>query len=172
VISRAVDASAGFVAAVTDLVNEAYAVAEEGMWLDGTDRATPAEIADMIAAGQLVIARDPDGTLIGAMRLQQLPTGEGELGMLVTHPKRRGAGIGKDLVGYAEDWARNRGADTMQLELLYPNTWTHPVKKFLRDWYTRLGYVVVRTGDLADDYPGLVARLATPCDFLIFHKPL
>jgi hypothetical protein len=46
------------------------------------------------------------------------------------------------------------------------------VKKFLYDWYTRLGYRVIGTGDLADDYPALVSRLATPCDFLIFHKPL
>jgi GNAT superfamily N-acetyltransferase len=172
VISHASDRSPDLVAAVTDLVNEAYATAEKGMWLDGTDRATPAEIAAMISAGQLVVARDPAGVLVGAMRLRQLPTGEGEFGMLVTDPGRRGEGIGKDLIAYAESWARRRGATTMQLELLYPNTWTHPVKKALHDWYTRLGYAVVRTGDLADDYPDLVARLATPCDFLIFHKSL
>ena len=161
-----------FVETVTDMVNLVYADAEKGMWVDGTDRATPGEIAAMIAAGRLVIARDEDGTLVGAMQLQRLPTGEGELGMLVAHPERRGAGLGKDLIAYGESWARAQGLTTMQLELLYPSTWTHPVKKFLYDWYTRLGYRVIGTGDLADDYPDLVARLATPCDFLIFHKPL
>jgi hypothetical protein len=60
----------------------------------------------------------------------------------------------------------------MQLELLVPRTWKHPVKEFLRDWYTRIGYRVVRTGDLGEDYPALVPRLATPCDFLVFHKDL
>ncbi|MFI5896262.1 GNAT family N-acetyltransferase [Actinoplanes sp. NPDC051513] len=171
-INHPLSADASFVAEVTDLVNEVYAVAEKGMWLDGTDRATPGEIAGLIAVGRLVVARDPGGELVGAMQLQRLPTGEGELGMLVAHPQRRGAGIGKDLISYGESWARTQGLTTMQLELLYPSTWTHPVKKFLYDWYTRLGYQVIGAGDLADDYPELVSRLATPCDFLIFHKAL
>ncbi|WP_433381811.1 GNAT family N-acetyltransferase [Actinoplanes sp. CA-142083] len=157
---------------MANLVNEVYADAEKGMWRDGTDRVTTAEITAMIAAGRLVVAREPDGTLVGAMQLQRLPTGEGELGMLVAHPERRGAGLGRDLIAYGESWAREQGLTTMQLELLYPNSWTHPVKKFLYDWYTRLGYQVIGTGDLADDYPDLVSRLATPCDFLIFHKAL
>src|SRR5689334_17301200 len=165
-------ADAGFVGTVTDMVNLVYAEAEKGMWLDGTDRATPGEIAAMITAGRLVVARDHDGRPAGVMHLQRLPTGEGELGMLVAHPERRGAGLGRDLIAYGESWARTQGLTTMQLELLYPNTWTHPVKKFLYDWYTRLGYQVIGTGDFADDYPELVSRLATPCDFLIFHKPL
>jgi GNAT superfamily N-acetyltransferase len=171
-INHASSEDAGFAAEAAGLVNEVYADAEKGMWLDGTDRVTAGEIEAMIDAGRLVVARDADGTLVGAMQLQRLPTGEGEFGMLVAHPQRRGAGIGKDLIAYGESWARTQGLTTMQLELLYPSTWTHPVKKFLYDWYTRLGYRVIGTGDLADDYPELVSRLATPCDFLIFHKAL
>ncbi|MCU7726929.1 GNAT family N-acetyltransferase [Actinoplanes sp. KI2] len=160
-----------FVAEVTELVNRAYAVAEQGIWLEGTDRTSPAEIAAMIDAGHLVAARDGDA-LIGVMRLQRLPTGEGEFGMLVADPARRGAGIGRDLIAYAEDWARSRSLPAMQLELLFPSGWTHPVKQFLRDWYQRLGYRVVRHGHLGEDYPDLVPRLATECDFLVFHKAL
>lgn len=160
-----------FVGAVADLVNEVYEAAEKGIWIDGTDRTSPPEIAAMIAAGELVVARD-GRLVVGAMRLQRLPTGEGEFGMLVAHPERRGAGIGRDLIAYAESWARSEGLTTMQLELLYPSTWTHPVKQFLHEWYTRLGYRVVAHGDLATDYPALVPRLATACDFLVFHKPL
>ena len=160
-----------FVAELTDLVNEVYAAAEKGIWLEGTDRTSPAEIAAMIEAGHLVVARDGD-TVTGAMRLQRLPTGEGEFGMLVAHPDRRGAGIGRALIAYAEDWARSEGMHTMQLELLFPRDWTHPVKQFLHDWYQRLGYRVVRHGDLGEDYPALIPRLATDCDFLVFHKAL
>ena len=160
-----------FVAAVAALVNEVYAAAEEGIWIDGTVRTNSAEIAAMSSAGELVVAREDD-EVVGAMRLQSLPSGEGEFGMLVAHPERRGAGIGRDLIAYAESWARSEGLKTMQLELLYPRTWTHPVKKFLHDWYNRLGYEVVRHGDFAEDYPALVPRLATPCDFLVFHKTL
>jgi len=149
-----------FVAELTDLVNEVYAAAEKGIWIEGTDRTSPAEIAAMIEAGQLVVARDGDA-VIGAMRLQRLPTGEGEFGMLVARPERRGAGIGRDLIAYAEDWARSQGLRTMQLELLFPRDWTHPVKQLLHDWYQRLGYRVVRHGDLGEDYPDLIPRLAT-----------
>ena len=60
----------------------------------------------------------------------------------------------------------------MQLELLVPQTWTHPVKEFLRAWYTRIGYRHVRTDRLADAYPALQPQLATPCDFVIYHKTL
>jgi GNAT superfamily N-acetyltransferase len=160
-----------YVAEVTELVNVVYAAAEQGLWLDDTDRTTPSEVAALIAAGELAEARI-DGELAGVARVQRLPTGEGEVGMLVAHPDRRGAGIGRDLIAYAEKWAVDRGLRTMQLELLVPQTWTHPVKQFLREWYTRLGYRVVRVGDLAQDYPALVPRLATSCDFLVFHKPL
>jgi hypothetical protein len=30
----------------------------------------------------------------------------------------------------------------------------------------------VRTTDFAGDYPALAPLLATPCDFVIYHKPL
>jgi GNAT superfamily N-acetyltransferase len=161
-----------FVASITELVNEVYAVAEQGLWAGPTDRTDPAEIASIITAGELVGAREADGEIIGAARVRQLPSGEGEVGMLVAHPKRRGAGIGRDLLAYAEGWARERGLRTMQLELLVPKTWAHPVKEFLRGWYTRAGYRVVRSTDLAEHYPALQPRLACPCDFLVFNKAL
>jgi GNAT superfamily N-acetyltransferase len=160
-----------YVTEVTELVNLVYGPAEEGLWVPGTDRTTPAEVHTLIAAGELAEAR-VDGTLAGVARVMRLPTGEGEVGMLVVHPSRRGTGLGRDLIAYAEKWAVDLGIRTMQLELLVPQTWTHPVKQSLHEWYTRLSYRVVRTGDLAEDYPALVPRLATACDFLIFNKPL
>jgi GNAT superfamily N-acetyltransferase len=164
-------ADAAFVAEITDLVNEVYAAAEQGLWAGAVDRTGPDEIAAIIAAGELVVARRA-GEVIGSARVQRLASGEGEVGMLVAHPRRRGAGLGRDLLAYAEGWARDRDLRTMQLELLVPQTWTHPVKQFLREWYTRAGYRVVRTTDLAEAFPALHPRLATPCDFLIFNKPL
>ncbi|GIM95471.1 GNAT family N-acetyltransferase [Paractinoplanes toevensis] len=164
---------AAFVATVTDLVNEVYAVAEEGLWAAPTDRTDVTEIARIIATGELVVARE-DGEITGVARVCRLPSEDsvGEVGMLVAHPKRRGGGIGRNLLAYAEGWARDLELHTMQLELLVPKTWTHPVKQFLREWYTRAGYRVVRVTDLAEDYPALAPHLATPCDFLIFNKQL
>ena len=137
----------------------------------GTTRTTEVEVASLIRAGEIAVART-DGRLVGAVRIQRLDSGEGEFGMLVAAADQRGVGIGRELVSFAESWAREQGFARMQLELLVPRTWSHPVKEFLRDWYTRIGYRVVRTGNLEEDYPALVPHLATPCDFVIYHKDL
>lgn len=160
-----------FVTEVTDLVNTVYADGEKGIWAEGTRRTDAAEVASIIRAGELGVARR-GGVVLGAVRVRLLPSGEGEFGMLAAHPDHRGTGLGRELVAFAENWARARGVRTMQLEVLFPNEWEHPVKAFLRDWYIRSGYLVVRKGDFAEDYPALVPHLATPCDYLIFNKAL
>jgi len=162
---------AAFVGHVADLVNVVYADAERGLWQEGVERTTAEQMGAIIRDGELAAAR-LDGELVGAVRLQRLDADLGELGMLVASPERRGAGIGRELVAFAEQWAREQGLRRMQLELLVPRTWTHPVKAFLDDWYTRIGYRPVRSGRLDEDYPGMEARLATPCDFRIYHKEL
>ncbi|MFI5845166.1 GNAT family N-acetyltransferase [Catenuloplanes sp. NPDC051500] len=168
-VSAADDAE--FVSEVTALVNEVYADGEKGIWRDETARTDAAEIASFIRAGELVVARL--GTVpAGTVRLQRLPGGEGEFGMLTAHPQHRGAGLGRELVAFAESWAREQGLAVMQLELLYPTEWEHPVKAFLRGWYTRIGYRLVHTADFAESYPRLAPLVATPCDFLVFHKTL
>ncbi len=161
----------GLVAEITDLVNRVYVVAEEGLWVDGATRTTEHEMATLIRTEQVAVARS-DGRLAGAVRVQQLDSGEAEFGMLVAAPEQRGTGIGRELVHFAEHWGRARDRTSMQLELLVPRTWSHPVKEFLRDWYTRTGYRVVRTGSLDEAYPELVAQLATPCDFVVYQKDL
>lgn len=162
---------AGLAQEIADLVNRVYAEAEEGLWVDGASRTTEAEVADLIRAGQIAVSRS-DERVVGAVRVQRLDDGVGEFGMLVAAPEERGTGVGRDLVAFAEHSAREWGLSRMQLELLVPRTWAHPVKEFLRGWYTRIGYRVVRTGDFAEDYPALVPHLACPCDFLIFRKDL
>jgi GNAT superfamily N-acetyltransferase len=160
-----------FIEEVTRLVNAAYAAGEEGLWAPGTDRTSPAVTAGIVAAGELVVSR-LGGRLAGVARVRRLPTGEGGFGMLATDFADRGAGVGRRLVSYAEQWALDLGCATMQLELLVPRGWPHPVKEFLRAWYTRIGYRVVRTDDFAVVFPQLEPKLVAPCDFLIFHKAL
>jgi GNAT superfamily N-acetyltransferase len=164
----------GLVAELTGLVNRVYVAAEEGLWVDGASRTTPEEMAALIAAGEIAVAREdrPDGRIVGSVRVQQIDEATGEFGMLVADPDCRGEGIGRHLVDFAEQGFRRRGVPTMQLELLVPRGWTHPTKAFLDAWYTRIGYRPVRTGRIDDDYPHLAPLLATPCDFVIYHKAL
>jgi GNAT superfamily N-acetyltransferase len=159
------------VAQVAGLVNRVYAEAESGLWRANADRTNAQEVAAFIRAEELVTAR-LDGELVGAVRIQRIGDDLAEFGMLVASPQHRGIGIGRALVAFAEDWARRQGLGRMQLELLVPQEWTHPVKEFLRDWYARIGYRQVRIGSLAEAYPALQPQLATPCDFAIHHKDL
>ncbi|MFI7000301.1 GNAT family N-acetyltransferase [Nocardia sp. NPDC050175] len=171
-LAASVAEDAALVAELTELINRVYTVAEAGIWRDDYHRTTPSELASLIRAGEIVAARSADDRITGAVRVQQLGDGIGEFGMLVCAPDQRGTGIGRALVNFAEHWCAEQGAETVQLELLVPRGWTHPVKESLRNWYLRLGYILERKGELELDYPHLVPLLATPCDFLIFHKPL
>ena len=165
---------AAFVAEVVALVNRVYTDAEKGLWVAGAERTNAAEMATVVSAGQLVVA-GVDGRLVGAVRVQRIDGDGGDLGefgMLVAHPDHRGTGVGRDLVTFAEDLTRRQGLNRMQLELLVPRTWRHPVKEFLRVWYTRIGYAEVRTEPFAEAHPALQPLLATPCDFVVFHKDL
>ena len=104
------------VADLTGLVNRVYATAEEGLWVKGATRTTPEEMAALIAAGEIAVARsdEPDGPgdrIVGSVRLQQIDAVTGEFGMLVADPARRGQGIGRDLVSFAEDRFRQRTAE-------------------------------------------------------------
>ncbi len=156
---------------ITGLVNRVYTVAEEGLWLARVTRTTTTDMAEMIGAWQIAVARI-DRHIVGAVRIQQLDATKGEFGMLVADPARRGEGVGRELVTFAEQLTRQRGLAVMQLELLVPREWTHPNKEMLHAWYTRMGYRPVRSGTIDESYPTLAPLLSTPCDFVIYHKDL
>jgi GNAT superfamily N-acetyltransferase len=156
---------------LTALVNDVYETAESGLWRDGTTRTTPAELAELIAAGQIAVA-SRDGHVVGSVRVHDVSDDASELGMLVSAPDQRGTGVGRALIDFVERRSRDRGRRTIRLELLVPRGWRHPTKEFLKAWYGRRGYRLSRTGHLGDAYPHLAPLLATPCDLTIYEKPL
>jgi GNAT superfamily N-acetyltransferase len=161
---------AQLVGRLADLINRVYAVAEAGLWVDGAKRTTPDEVAELIAAGEIAVARR-DGAVVGSVRVRDVAADASEFGMLVAAFEQRGTGVGRGLVEFAERRARERGRRAMQLELLVPREWQHPSKEFLKEWYGRIGYGVIRTGSMAEANPHLAPMLATPCDLLGYEKP-
>lgn len=154
---------------VTALINDVYEVAEKGLWAEGTTRTTVEEVAALTRAGEITTAR-LEGKIVGCIRVQQLSDQVCEFGMLAASFEQRGTGIGRELVQFAEQHAREIGREVMQLEVLVPREWAHPSKEFLIGWYTRIGYQIVRKGTIEESYPDLAPHLATPCDFLVYHK--
>jgi GNAT superfamily N-acetyltransferase len=157
------------IAALTDLINKVYAVAEDGLWVQGAARTSVVGLTELVRAGQFAIAR-VSGRLVGCVRIQLLNDEVGEFGMLAVDPDHRGTGLGRELVKFAEHATGEAGRHTMQLELLVPRDWTHPSKQFLANWYTRIGYMPTRTGAIEESYPHLAPLLATRCDFVIHRK--
>ena len=158
------------VAQLTDLVNRVYADGEKGLWGPGAARTDQAETAALIERGEIAVARI-GGRLVGAVRIRVLDDERGELGMLVAVPEQQGTGIGRELVRFAEQWGREQGLTTMQLELLMPLEWEHPVKEFLRAWYTRIGYRQVSLGDLAERLPASPRSWSPPAPSSSSTKP-
>lgn len=164
-------ANSALMGTLSAMVNEVYAEAERGLWRDGADRTSATELAELTAAGRIVVA-SVDDEVIGCVRVDRLANDLGEFGMLAADPRRRGAGIGRELVRFAERTSLAEGCARMQLELLVPREWKHPTKEFLAAWYGRLGYRLTHVGEAAEYLPELAPLLATTCDFRLYHKDL
>ena len=161
----------GVAAAVTAMINDVYAVAEQGLWLDGAHRASIAAVTEAIQREEIAVALSQQ-QMIGCVRVRCVDDDISEFGMLAVPSSQRGNGVGGDLVRFAERLSLATGRTEMQLELLVPRTWRHPSKSFLADWYHRIGYRVLRTGTIDEMYPELSTHLATACDFITYHKNL
>ncbi|MGW3151823.1 GNAT family N-acetyltransferase [Streptomyces sp. NPDC001177] len=156
---------------LTKLINDVYQVAEKGLWRDDALRTTVEEVQTLTRSGEITVAGMGD-EVVGCVRVHKLTESAAEFGMLVAAPGRRGLGVGRSLVRFAERHGRDTGRNVMQLELLVPREWSHPSKESLAAWYHRIGYRVVRTGVIEESYPHLAPLLATPCDFVIYQKDL
>ena len=137
----------------------------------GFTRTTVSEIAELIGRREVAVVTR-NGRLVGSVHIDDVADDASEFGMLVAAPEERGTGVGRALVDFAERSGRERGLRAMQLELLLPRAWRHPVNEFLKSWYGRRGYRPVRCGTLDAAYPHLAQLLATPCDLVVHEKPL
>jgi GNAT superfamily N-acetyltransferase len=153
------------------LINAAYTVGEAGLWVEGTARIMPAEVAEAIRSGGM-LAATVDSRIVGCACVRPLDVATADLGLVSVAPEQWGGGVGRELVRRAEDLMRSRGVATAQLELLVPRGWVHPEKDRLRAWYVRLGYGVVRTAPFEEIAAPPASQLATPCEFLVFQKSL
>ena len=157
------------IARLTEMINDAYAAGEDGMWVPGTPRVFEEEVRALVDAGELLVL-ERDGALAGCVRVHAVDATTAELGLLSA--ARRDGGAGRELVGLAETWARDRGLARMRLSLLVPKVGTHPFKARLHAWYSRLGYRETGRRDFADVLPESAPLLSAPCDLVFYEKAL
>ena len=157
---------------LSSLINHVYDDAESGMWQVSNSRTSPEEVTSLIKKQNLIVAFF-DNAIVGSVAIKIMNDKRtGEFGMLVAEKSYRGLGIGSALVKAAENWAISKGFKRMRLELLTPRYWEHPSKVFLKEWYSRIGYVPDKTEPFEKMHPEKIHDLATECDFTVWYKSL
>jgi N-acetylglutamate synthase-like GNAT family acetyltransferase len=153
---------------LTQMINAAYEAGEQGLWPPGTPRVFDHEVQQMVDNDELLLVRR-DGELAGCVRVHRLDDRTGELGLLSA--ARLDSGVGRELVTIAEAWGREQGFTRMRLQLLVPREGSHPFKRRLHSWYSRLGYRAIGAEDVAKALPD-IERTAVPCDLVTYEKVL
>jgi predicted N-acetyltransferase YhbS len=141
--------------AIAALVNAAFKV--ERFFIDG-DRINPGKVRDMLRTGKFLLAEE-GGALIACVYVE-IREERGYFGLLAVNPARQGAGLGRQIVAEAEDYARAAGCAFM--DLLIVN-----LRAELPPFYRRLGYVETGTEPFPAD-----ANPRQPCHFVKMSKPL
>ena len=139
------------------------------MWAPGFERVARERVVEIVAASEMAVAR-VDGKIVGSVRVRRLDEETGFFGLLAVHPADQGKGIGRELVRFAEELSRGRGATLMELRLLVPREGDDAHKERLHAWYSRLGYQPVGRADFSASHPE--ARSRTPLDILMYRKRL
>ena len=137
--------------------------------MPGTERIASERVAEIVAAGEMAVAR-AETRIVGSVRVRMLDEETGFFGLLAVHPDDQGSGAGRELIRFAEQLVRERGAGQMELRLLVPREQTEPGKEWLAAWYTRLGYRMTGRADFSESHPAV--EMLTPLDMLTYRKRL
>jgi N-acetylglutamate synthase-like GNAT family acetyltransferase len=143
--------------ALMQLVNRAFAV--ESFFITG-ERLTPERTRETMQTGRFLIAEEA-GSLLGCVYVE-LHGERGYLGLLSVDPARQKIGLGRQLVGAAEEFAREMGAREMDLTVVNLRTELPP-------FYQKLGYKIVGVEPIRAE---MVPRVTQPCHFIRMSKPL
>jgi len=162
--------------ALVTLMNSAYrGVGTEASWntesryIEGP-RTSEAHLIDEVARKPkacLLVAQESAGMPIeGCVLLAPLFESHWHLGSLAVDPPLQKSGMGKRLLEAAETWAAERGAKTIEIEVVN-------VRDTLIAWYERRGY---RLTGAINPFPYGDSRFGTPLrddlSFVVLEKSL
>mmetsp|Transcript_15846 Transcript_15846/g.49569 ORF Transcript_15846/g.49569 Transcript_15846/m.49569 type:complete len:211 (-) Transcript_15846:827-1459(-) len=126
----------------------------EAVKTTSASEAQPRQTVQAVLAGRAV---EVVGTV--SLRLDE-EAKRAMLSQLVVLPAHRRRGHARAILGATDRWARDRGATSVQLELLLPPSGPHP-KDALATFYTSVGFVRQPNAVPLDAlYPSLVPSLA------------
>ena len=131
--------------------------------IEGEVRTDEESVREVIATPGSVMLRyrDVEGAIIGCVNLQE-KKGRLYLGMFSVSPRLQGGGVGKCLLGAAEEHARQVGAGSIYMTVI-------SARAELIAWYERRGYE-----DTGERIPfpedGLTGKHRQKLDFVVLEK--
>lgn len=159
---------------LTEIVNTAYN--NEGpLWkIPNKPRTNIPELTAIIAASEIIAAfSGTTNEIIGCIQVHTISASSvAGLGMLAVSAAAQGQRVGRGLMDAAEAWAREKGFEEIQLEILMPKDFKLEPKEILAAWYGKLGYRVTTIATLGDYYPEKVPLLKCECDYVVYRKAL
>lgn len=147
------------IAAIASLINDAFRIAE-GFFIDG-DRIDEPGVKKLFKSGHFLLA-EQDANLVGCVyvELKSLVPLRSYLGLLSVAPSQQHAGIGSQLMEFAESYCRNHESTAM--DILVVN-----LREELPAFYESRGYAVTGSSPFPVD-----GTTKLPCHFIEMSKPL
>ncbi len=148
--------------ALVSLINTAFQV--EKFFKIG-ERTDSIDVAAHLETGRFLLLEDETG-IAGAVYLEVRPADVGDarrgyFGMLSVDPARQRAGVGRRLIGAAEEFCREQGCRFMDISIVNLRTELPPL-------YAKFGYRAVGT----ETFPAEQMPVSQPCSFILMEKEL
>ena len=152
----------------------AYAQTEIEIWGENYSRISRNEYEDLIQKGEVYFSFDGN-SVNGCIQISSVDDTTFSFGLLAVDFNQKGKGIGRELIAFVENVARNNGGEKMILEILKPAKIEVEFKNILHKWYTRLGYQYEETKsflDLKTEKVEKAKQLKVPAVFDCYSKVL
>lgn len=156
------------------LLIDAYALTEVDLWGENYRRMPLHEYMELLEKKEILFAQI-NGEIVGTVHCYPTEKGRYGFGLLAADFSKKGLGIGRKLILAAEERARLKGAQFMDLEILRPRDFEVPVKTQLHEWYTRLGYELTASMSFVERKPDKAEKallLLVPSVFDCYEKAL
>jgi GNAT superfamily N-acetyltransferase len=142
---------------IAPLINLAFIV--ERVAFDD-DRTSPEKVRELFDSGPFLLA-EFESVLIGCVHIA-FRKSYGHIGLLSVHPLHEGKGLGRELMGAAEELARQAGLNSLHLRVISPRA------EALLPFYLKRGYVQTGTAPLDAAAPSP----KVPCHYITMVKNL
>lgn len=156
------------------LMIHAYAETEADIWGQNYKRLEKDEYAQLISKEGFLIALK-DEKIVGSIYTYNKNDHTYKFGLLNVDFEETGQNIGKKLIQAAEKFARSKGAQQMQLEILRAESPISEFKIWLSHWYEEQGYEFAGTHPFEYIEPNRPEKrliMITEVMFDIYRKPL